>query len=176
MKNNPTYPKSYTIRGGDSASVARTLNMVMPGVVIGDDSRSSKIFIQGTKEEHTEVERYIKEFSGEASGSVTVIKLTKNDPGQVTNSLRNLFLNDSNRAPSIEPDANGRQILVRGTTDQILQVKELLRKLGEPMEADGENDGVFRDGEREKREGLRQGGQRGRGYNRGNHPPLNKRF
>ena len=140
VKSSPSFPKAYTIRGGDSTSVARTLNMVMPGVVIGDDSRSGKIFIQGTKEEHVEVERYIREFSGEASGSVTVINLTKLDPGQVTNSLRNLFLNDSNRAPSIEADANGRRIMVRGTADQILQVKELLRSLGETPPAEGPDD------------------------------------
>ena len=140
MKNNPTIPKSYSVRGGDSASVARALNTVMPGVVLGDDSRSGKIFTQATKDEHIEIERFIKEFSGETSGSVTVIKLTKNDPGQVTNSLRNLFANDTNRAPSIEPDANGRQILVRGTADQLLQVKELLRKLGEPTDPLDTND------------------------------------
>jgi type II secretory pathway component GspD/PulD (secretin) len=131
IKNNPTYPKSYSVRGGDSSSVARALNAAIPGVVLGDDPRSAKIFVQATKEEHADVERYLKEFSGEATGSVTVIKLTKLDPAQVTNSLRNLFLNDSTRAPAIEPDANGRQILVRGTADQVIQVKELLQRLGE---------------------------------------------
>ncbi len=139
MKNNPLISKSYIVRGGDSTSVSRTLNNLMPGVVVGDDARSGKVFIQGTEEEHKQVEKYIKEFSGEASGSVAVLKLTKLDPLQVTNSLKNLFLNDAVRAPSIEPDANGRRIMVRGTADQLLQVKDLLRSLGETQFSDPDN-------------------------------------
>ena len=51
-------------------------------------------------------------------------------PIQATNTLKNLFVNDP-RAPMIEPDAFGRRLLVRGSADQLAQVKILLSQLGE---------------------------------------------
>ena len=130
-KTAAEYFQAYAVPGSDSTSLARTLNELLPsGVIVGDDPRSGKIFAFGTKENHAEVQRLIKA-TGDPSGSVAVIQLTKLDPGQITNTLRNMFLSEGTRAPSIEADSNGRRILVRGTGDQLGQVKALLRDLGE---------------------------------------------
>lgn len=126
----PAYLKAYVVAGSDAAQVAQTLNSVMPGLVVGQDSRSGKIHVQATREEHAQIEKLIQTLAGEASGSVAVINLTKSDPIQVTNTLRNLFANEP-KAPTIEADALGRRLLVRGTADQLAQVKVLLQNLGE---------------------------------------------
>lgn len=126
----PAYLKAYVVAGSDAAQVAQTLNSVMPGLVVGQDTRSGKIHVQATREEHAQIERLIQTLAGEASGSVAVINLTKSDPIQVTNTLRNLFANEP-KAPTIEADALGRRLLIRGSADQLAQVKILLQNLGE---------------------------------------------
>ncbi|WP_010586775.1 secretin N-terminal domain-containing protein [Schlesneria paludicola] len=141
VRNNPVYFEAYSVAGGDSAAMSRMLNNVIPGVVVGDDARAGKIFVQGTKEDHTEIQRLLKA-SGDASSSVAVIPL-RSDPLMVQSSLKNLFANDATKAPSIEADVNGRRLLVRGTAEQLIQVKALLRDLGEHgfgEAADGERD------------------------------------
>lgn len=130
VDEKPTFFQSYTVLGNDVTSMAQMLNNVVPGVVVGYDVRSGKIFAQGTADEHSTIQRTLKS-SGDASGSVAVIQLVKLDPGQVTNSLRNLFQAEGTRGPSVEADATGRRILVRGTGDQLSQIKALLRDMGE---------------------------------------------
>ena len=129
---SPAYLKAYLVPGGDVTQVSRTLNTMMPGLVVGEDTRSGKIHIHGTKEEHNEIEKLVQTLAGDGAGggAVAVINLTRLDPIQATNTLKNLFLNDP-RAPMIEPDAFGRRLLVRATADQLAQVKILLSQLGE---------------------------------------------
>jgi type II secretory pathway component GspD/PulD (secretin) len=129
--DSPAYLKAYLVPGGDATQVSRTLNALMPNLVVGEDSKSGKIHVWATKEEHAEMEKYVTTLAGEGGGgSVAVINLTKLDPIQATNTLKNLFVNDP-RAPMIEPDAFGRRLLVRGSADQLAQVKILLTQLGE---------------------------------------------
>ena len=129
-KNTPVYFQGYSVPGSDVTALSRMFNNIIPGVVVGEDTRAGKIYIQGTKEEHGEVQRLIKA-STDADSTTSVFQLMRLDPAQVANTLKNLFINESPRAPSIEFDANGRKILVRGTPEQLNQVRSLLEKLGE---------------------------------------------
>lgn len=135
-KNIPVYFQGYSVPGSDVAALSRMFNNIIPGVVVGEDARSGKIYIQGTKEEHAEIQRLIKA-STDADGTTQVFQLMKLDPAQLANTLKNLFINESPRAPSIEFDANGRKILVRGTPEQLNQVRSLLEKLGESTITNG---------------------------------------
>lgn len=145
ISNSPVFMKTYSVPGSDASAVSRMLNTVMPGVVVGEDQRAGKVYIQGTKEEHAEVLKILKESAG-ASSDVTVIPLLRLDPSQVTNTLRSLYLNETTRAPSIEADATNRRILVRGTADQLSQIRTLLREMGEAAAGDLEGEaGVEQD-------------------------------
>jgi hypothetical protein len=103
---------------------------MLPGLVVGVDTRSSKIHVQGNGEEHAQIDRLIHTLAGEVGGSVAVINLTRSDPVQVTNTLRNLFATEV-KAPTIEADSLGRRLLIRGSAEQLAQVKSLLASLGE---------------------------------------------
>ena len=139
VNDSPAYLKAYMVPGGDASQVSRTLNSLMPGLIVGEDTRSGKIHVHATREEHAEIEKLVQTLAGEASGSVAVINLTRLDPIQATNTLKALFQNDP-RAPMIEADAFGRRLLVRGSADQLAQVKILLSQLGEAgAEPLGEN-------------------------------------
>ncbi|MBS0202073.1 MAG: hypothetical protein JSS49_04175 [Planctomycetes bacterium] len=128
--SGPAFLKAYAVGGGDVTQVSRTLNSIMPGLVVGEDTKAGKIHVQATREEHAEIERLIQTLAAGPSDSVAVINLTRTDPIQVTNTLRNLFTNDTN-APMIEADALGRRLLVRGSAEQLVQVRSLLQSLGE---------------------------------------------
>jgi type II secretory pathway component GspD/PulD (secretin) len=131
VETGPAYLKAYTVAGGDVTQVAQTLNSMLPGLVVGVDTRSSKIHVQGNGEEHAQIERLIQTLAGDINGgSVAVINLTRSDPVQVTNTLRNLFATEV-KAPTIEADSLGRRLLIRGSAEQLAQVKSLLASLGE---------------------------------------------
>ncbi len=60
-----------------------------------------------------------------------MIPLAKMDPTQAMSSLRAVFVRDGSNAPTIEPDTYGRQLIVRATPEQLLQIREVLKGLGE---------------------------------------------
>src|SRR5690606_2799504 len=84
---------------------------------------------------HEEVDRLIRKLDGEGSGTstaaVTVINLSTLDPYGAAATIRSLFAGDGDDAPIVEADSFGRRLLVRGTADQVDQVKTLLAQLGE---------------------------------------------
>lgn len=127
---SPRYLKGYSVVGSDVVAISRMLNGIVPGVVAGEDARTGKVFVWGTKEEHAQVEGLLKSTMS-ASDTVAVIPLTRSDPAQVSNTLRNLFVAEGTRAPSVEADQAGRRIIVRGTPDQLSQVRTILRDMKE---------------------------------------------
>ena len=127
---NPTSIKSYIVPGGDPTQAAQTINSIYPGLVAGVDTRSGRIYVQGTDVEHREIESLIKTLGGLDQGSVAVIPLIRLDPLQAANSLKNLFATDA-RPPTIEADAQGRRLMIRGSADQLAQINIMLQKLGE---------------------------------------------
>ena len=70
MKNSPVYFQGYSVPGSDAVAMSRMLNNMFPGVVVGEDARSGKVYIQGTKEEHQEIQRLIKASAGASSDAV----------------------------------------------------------------------------------------------------------
>ncbi len=123
--------KVYTVAAGDIAQVSRTVSSIYPGVVVGEDSRYGRLHVQATPAEHDEIEKLVKQLGGDAGSSVTVIPLVKLDPTAAANSLKALFSGDGTRGPAIESDVLGRRLMVRGTPEQVTQVKALLLQLGE---------------------------------------------
>lgn len=130
VDHGPVTLKAYTVAGGDVTQVAQTLNAMMPGLIVSIDTRSSKIHVQANRTEHLQFDAWIKTLAGDPGGAVSVIQLTKSDPVQVTNTLRNLFNSDP-KPPTIEADALGRKILVKGSAEQMAQIKNVLAGLGE---------------------------------------------
>ncbi|MCA9016287.1 MAG: hypothetical protein KDA77_13225, partial [Planctomycetaceae bacterium] len=129
---NKPYLHVYSVSSADSREVTKTLDAMIPGVVVNEDARNNKIHIVATPKEHEKIAEMIRQLDGEGgSQSVSVINLSSLDPISATTTLRSLFLRDGNDAPTIEADLLGRRLLVRGTPDQVIQVKALLAQLGE---------------------------------------------
>jgi hypothetical protein len=126
------YLQIYSVRSSDAGEVAKTLDVMMPGVVMNEDGRNGKIHIMATAAQHREIESYIRQMDGlGGTQTVTVIPLSTMDPLTAVSTLQSMFVADGTSAPTIQADIIGRQVMVRGTSDQIAQVKTLLAQLGE---------------------------------------------
>ncbi|MGC1274711.1 MAG: secretin N-terminal domain-containing protein, partial [Planctomycetaceae bacterium] len=114
--------------------VVKTLDVLMPGVVVNEDGRSRKIHVHAPAAVQDEVERLIRMLDGEGTSggaAVTVIPLSTLDPYGAASTIRALFAPEEEDAPVIEADSYGRRLLVRGTQDQVTQIRTLLTQLGE---------------------------------------------
>jgi len=122
----------YEVQSADPREVTKTLDALLPGVVVNEDGRARRIHILATPDEHRQIRAIIDQLDGAGSGQgVTVVNLTQLDPLAAAGTLRSLFEGDGSNVPTIEPDIAGRRLLVRGTTEQLAQIKTLLAQLGE---------------------------------------------
>ncbi len=121
----------YEVQSADPREVTKTLDALLPGVVVNEDGRARRIHILATPEEHRQIRAIINQLDGAASGQgVAVIHLHRSDPLAVAGTLRSLFGSESD-APTIEADVAGRRLMIRGSAEQLAQIKSLLSQLGE---------------------------------------------
>lgn len=126
------YLRVYDVSSADAQEVTKTLDAIMPGIVVNEDGRNGKIHIMASEREHEEVDQLIRQLDG-AGGrqSVAVIPLIKMDPLMAAATLRSLFLSEGAEAPTLETDLYGRRLIVRGSPEQVTQIKAVLAQLGE---------------------------------------------
>jgi len=130
--SNKKYLEVYQVKSADVRDVARSIDAIMgPGVVVNEDGDTSRLHIMGTPKQHEEVRKHISLMDGVGAQEVAVIPLAKLDPTQAMGSLRAVFSRDGSSAPTIEPDTYGRQLIVRATAEQMLQIRKVLEGLGE---------------------------------------------
>jgi len=130
--DNEPYLQVYQLNSASVEEAAKTIDAIMPGIVVNDDGRGDRVHIMATTAQHREVESLIRQLDGQGGGqNMTVIPLSTMDPLLATSTLQQMFIRDGSNAPTIQADVMGRQVMVRGTADQITQVKTLLTQLGE---------------------------------------------
>lgn len=133
------YLQVYVVNNSDAREVAKTLDAVYPGVVVNEDGRNGRLHIMADQKQHQELSAIIRQLDGTGGGgqAMSVIALSQLDPAGVTITLNAMFASDGEQAPVIQPDLLGRRLMIRGSEDQIAQVKNLLMQLGE-LGADGQ--------------------------------------
>ncbi len=130
--SNKPYLRVYKVTSAEPREVTKTLDALMPGVVVNEDTSIRSISIFANEKQQTEVEGLIRQLDGGGgTEQVTVIALNKMDASLAVATLQSMFIRDGTAAPTIQADLLGRQVMVRGTADQLLQVKTLLTQLGE---------------------------------------------
>ncbi|MEZ6059052.1 MAG: secretin N-terminal domain-containing protein [Planctomycetaceae bacterium] len=129
-----TYLEVYKVSSSDAGEVAKTITaMSLPGVtVLNEDRRNGTISIMATERQHQELAVLIRQIdNGSGAASVAVYPLGKMDPLAAAATLRSLFVKDGDSGPTIETDLYGRRLILRGTIEQIAQIKAVLVDLGE---------------------------------------------
>ncbi len=127
------YLSVYKIENADAGEVTKSIDSILPGVVINEDRRNGKIHIMATQEQHREVEALIRQDGRRRprAQQVVVIRSSKKDPIAVAATIRFDVRHGRRALPTVEADLAGRQVMVRGTLDQVTQVRNLLTQLGE---------------------------------------------
>ena len=87
--------KVYEVKSADPSEVAKTINAMMPGVVINQDAQFRRIHTFATPAEHQQIERLIRQLEGGESGlAVAVISLSRIDAVTAASTLQSLFTRD----------------------------------------------------------------------------------
>jgi type II secretory pathway component GspD/PulD (secretin) len=124
----------YTVDSASEEEVAKTIDAIMPGVVVNEDRRQDSIHIFATPGEHAEVESLIRTLDGAGGGgaAIEVIPLSRFDPRSMSTLLSKMFENESrDNRPIIQAEPQSRTLIVRGSQDQIEQVRATLAAYGE---------------------------------------------
>jgi type II secretory pathway component GspD/PulD (secretin) len=124
----------YATSDASAEEVAKTLDVLMPGVLVNEDRRQDSLHIYATAEQHLEVADLIRTLDGGGEGgrTVAVIPLRKYDAYAMSELLSGMFDNeDRDERPVIQPEVASRTLVVRGTTQQVEQVRSALAAYGE---------------------------------------------
>lgn len=121
----------YTLENADPAVVADVLYSTVPGLIIREDAKTRGVIVYGTRSEQRQVRETVKLLDSGIGESILYIPLRNWDAAAAAVSLRGLFSGNKVDPPSIEADALGRRLMIRGTPDQVSQIKRLLADMGE---------------------------------------------
>jgi type II secretory pathway component GspD/PulD (secretin)/Spy/CpxP family protein refolding chaperone len=130
QRRSEPYLEVYQLNSADPIEVSKTLNALYPNTVVNEDGRARRLHIKTTPEVHTEIRKVINQLDGAGGGQqVSVIPLGRLDSYTATSSIQQLFLADGTNAPVVQPHPTGNGLLVRGTEDQVTQIKLLMTQL-----------------------------------------------
>lgn len=132
------YLEVYQLETADAMEVTKTLNVMYPGTILNEDGRTRRIHIKATQELHQEIAATIRQLDGAGAGAsqMAVIPLGKMDAYTATTSIQSLFYADGEGAPVVQPHPSDNALIVRGTNEQVTQIKLLVTQL-EPGEGGG---------------------------------------
>lgn len=123
----------YKIDDGDLGKISETLTAMVPGIAINEDNRADQIHVVATPEKHREVAQMVSMITGDTLGhSVAVIPLSRMDAYSAGQIVINMFSTDNGESiPSVQADPSGQRLIVRGSEQDVQQVRSLLLQLGE---------------------------------------------
>lgn len=132
------YLEVYQLETADAMEVTKTLNVMYPGTILNEDGRTRRIHIKATQDQHQEIAATIRQLDGAGAGAnqMAVIPLGKMDAYTATTSIQSLFYADGEGAPVVQPHPSDNALIVRGTNEQVTQIKLLVTQL-EPGEGGG---------------------------------------
>jgi len=130
---NDNVPKLrvYKVNKADATEVTKSLEAIIPGVVVNEDGRNRLIHIMATPAEHEKVERLIRQLDGGSDQVVDIVRLNRYDAATMATMLNGLFLKDGADAPTIQAESLTSTLIVRGSNEQIAQVRQTLLSFGE---------------------------------------------
>lgn len=135
VENTGPVLKSYQMKRIDADEVADTINKILPGLVVNDDRGTDTIQVFATPQEHAEVQELIRQMDGAEGQLVEVLSLQRFDPVVMSELLNNLFSKEGDFAPIIYPEVSTGTLIVRGSAEQLLHVKQTLQAYGETGQA-----------------------------------------
>ncbi|HTN73855.1 MAG TPA: secretin N-terminal domain-containing protein, partial [Pirellulaceae bacterium] len=130
----------YKITSTDSAAalqVLQTLLADLPNVRLALDPKTGNLIALATPSQHATISATLDQMQRDPT-QLEVIQLHRLDTQLVLltiNKLFNIGEGGDPKAPKVEGDPTTRQLVIRGSAEQIAQIKSLLEKMGETEEA-----------------------------------------
>lgn len=127
----------YDVAPADPEAVLKVVQTLLadtPGTRLATDPKTGNLIALARPKDQATVRATIDQIRRDAQ-SVEVIQLRVIDPQLAVLAIEKLFGKGADKAPSIDADVANRQLLVRGSAGQIVQIKILLEKMGETFGA-----------------------------------------
>ena len=131
----------YSLNGADGTSALAVLQTVLAGqldVHLSVDPKAGTLVALARPAQHATIKAVLKQLlGGEGQQKVEVIRLTRLDPQSAIDAINRFFTSGdpkqaSSTAPQILADSANHQLIIRATETQIVQIRDLLIKMGEP--------------------------------------------
>ena len=135
----------YSLNGADGTSTLAVLQTVLSGqldVHLSVDPKAGNLIALARPGQQATIKAVLKQLTGgEGQQKVEVIRLTRVDPQSAIDTINRFFTSGdpkqaSGTAPQILADPTNRQLIIHATEQQIVQIRDLLTKMGEPVSGD----------------------------------------
>ncbi|MGD0900779.1 MAG: secretin N-terminal domain-containing protein, partial [Thermoguttaceae bacterium] len=126
----------YTVTGSDPQAVLAVLQTLLtglPDVRLAVDPKTGNLIAMARPAQQATIRATLAQLQREAQ-RVEVIRLVRVDPQTAVLAITKLFgaaEAGKTTAPQVDADPITRQLLIRGTEPQIVQIRSLLEKMGE---------------------------------------------
>ena len=132
----------YPLNGCDGASVLAVMQTLMTGqsdVRLSIDPKNNSLIALARPSQHATIKATLAQMQ-HGGERVEVIHLTRVDPLVALDAINKLFSSGdskqpSSNAPQVDADSANHQLLIRGTDAQIMQIRDLLTKMGERLDS-----------------------------------------
>ncbi len=124
----------YPITTADPNSVLQILQTLLsdaPNIRLAIDPKTGNLIAQARPAQHATIRATLEQLQQDAH-RLEVIQLRVVDPQMAVLSINRIFAETPTTAPKVDADPVSRQLLVRGTEAQLVQIRTMLEKLGEP--------------------------------------------
>ncbi|QDT05529.1 Bacterial type II/III secretion system short domain protein [Rubripirellula lacrimiformis] len=132
--------KAFSLAGIDGDDVADAVESLFadarPTVDVRYDFYNEQLVVIGTEEQLNLVEETLQQFDP-PERELAIFPLRENDPNSARDAVNSLFADlPTNEVPAITVDQDRQQLLIRATTQQLGEIRTLLGRLGESVQAD----------------------------------------
>ena len=140
--------KVFSLVGADGPAIEEAVQALffdaIPEVKVQYDLIQEQLVVVGDEAQLKQVEETVKQFE-RTPRTLEVFSLQENDPRAIQTAVSQLFA-DSPPAdrPALSIDEGNGQIFIRATDEQLVRIRELLIKLGEPIGQDAQPAGRVR--------------------------------
>ena len=138
----------YPLDQADGTSVVSVLQTLFrdkqPRAEVRIDPSGSQLLAVATTAQHQRIALALQQLQG-SRRTLEVFPLTVVDPFTAQSSIDQLFNGaPENSTPTTDVDAGTQKLFVRGTLQQIQEIRQMLAKMGEPITASGNARGPLR--------------------------------
>lgn len=127
----------YSVTQADPAAVLQVMQTLLaglPDVRLTTDPKTGNLVALAKPSEHATIRATLDQLQRDGT-QIDVIQLRKVDPSAAVLAINKLFgggdEKSGNAGPKVDADPINMQLMIRGTTGQVTQIRDLLTKMGE---------------------------------------------